>query len=37
MKSPCLLPRRHWMQDERIFHLWSNGRTGGSWWILVDQ
>eukprot|EP00435_Cladocopium_sp_Y103_P030395 s737_g7.t1 len=25
--------KRHWMQDERIFHLWSNGRTG---YPLVD-
>ncbi|CAJ1367395.1 unnamed protein product [Effrenium voratum] len=25
--------RKQWMQDERIFHLWSNGRTG---YPLVD-
>ena len=27
-------PRRHWMQDERIFHLWSNGRTG---WLETSR
>ena len=29
--------RKDWMQDERIFQLWSNGRTGGASALVVGE